>query len=433
MGPFYMETEKLYRAFRNGAGISIDTRTLQKGDIYFALKGDSYDGNEFAQEALNKGAAYVVCDNVKYISKSDQSIILADTLQQLQALAMRYRDALSIPVIAITGSNGKTTTKELIAAVLSRKYHIWATKGNLNNHIGVPLTILSIPGDAEIAIIEMGANHPGEIDTLCKIANPDYGIITNIGRAHLEGFGGYGGVIRTKGELFSHLRKNLGTVFVNAEDALLMRLSEGLSRVCYGEDTSVDGIASNVEYFTALDWTKGPGAHSRTKTNLSGLYNLPNILAAACIGLHFDVEWKDISNALSDYTPRNQRSEIRKTEQNTLLIDAYNANPSSMRASIDSFNQLQGANKWLILGDMLELGEESFNEHKEILDFVRNLKIPNILLVGPIFTALAKERFIGFPDTDGCKAWLKDHPIKNALILLKASRGIHLENLLEIL
>lgn len=435
MGLFYtMIQEDLYPLFRQGAGICTDSRNLKTGDIFFALKGEKFNGNLFAADAIKAGAAAVVCDDIEFAPASEPGCILVDdSLKALQSLAGKHRRDLKIPVLAITGSNGKTSTKELVASVLHTSYKVFATKGNLNNHIGVPLSILSIEENCEIAVIEMGANHQGEIAALCAIARPDYGLITNIGKAHLEGFGGFAGVIRAKTEMYTYLRENGGTAFVNAADPLLIRLSEGMQRILYGANHIPSARVMTDHPLLRLRWEKAPDPDSETATRLSGTYNLHNILTAAAVGLHFEVKWENIVQAISSYQPANHRSQIIQSEKNTLLMDAYNANPSSMRLALENFSLWEGKEKWAILGDMLELGTESETEHQAIVDFVSHSGIDHILFIGPWFQHCAREEARAFANTSACIEWLKSNDISNAFVLLKGSRGIGLEKLLPFL
>jgi UDP-N-acetylmuramoyl-tripeptide--D-alanyl-D-alanine ligase len=429
-----MKTNDLYELFLNGATICTDSRTLKAGELFFALRGEQYNGNRFAEDALKAGAAAVVCDDPQLAPASHPDCFLTgDSLMTLQALAIRYRSELSVPILAITGSNGKTTTKELIDRVLKTTFQVFATHGNLNNHIGVPLSILSIPRNSEIAVIEMGANHSGEIARLCEIARPDYGLITNIGKAHLEGFGGYAGVIRAKTELYTFLRENGGRVFVNAADPLLMRLSEGMHRILYGNDQTPSASVIAEQALLKLRWEKAPDPGTETATQMSGDYNLANVLAAAAAGLQFKVPWAKIVQAISSYQPANHRSQVIHTQSNTLLMDAYNANPSSMLLALENFSRWEGKEKWAILGDMLELGEESEAEHQAIVHYLAEAGFPNLVFIGPWFQGCAGKGSQAFADTESCIQWLKDHPISNADVLLKGSRGIGLEKLLPYL
>ncbi|MBE0641228.1 MAG: UDP-N-acetylmuramoyl-tripeptide--D-alanyl-D-alanine ligase, partial [Bacteroidales bacterium] len=406
---------------------------ITPGDLFFALKGESFNGNLYAMDALARGALLAVCDDAEGLPDHPGIFMVDDSLAALQELASLYRSDLQIPFIGITGSNGKTTTKELVSAVLSDRYKVSATQGNLNNHIGVPLTILRIPADAEIAVVEMGANHPGEIRELCRIARPDSGIITNIGKAHLEGFGGFGGVVQAKSELYASLRQNIGTAFVNAGDPLLMRLSEGLDRVLYGPGTGIDARIAAEDITLSMEFSGYALHEGRLSTQLYGSYNLPNILGAMAIGLHYEISWDGITKAIAGYVPKNNRSEVRQTGRNTLVLDAYNANPSSMEASLRNFAGLPGGPKWIILGDMLELGEEGPDEHRRMLELAVSLNFRQIILVGPIFSQLAGSDIKAFHDTTECYGWLRENAPGQVLILMKGSRGIHLEDLIGLL
>ncbi len=416
------QIEEIYRHYRESSCITTDSRQIKENCIFFALKGDSFDGNIFAAEALKKGARLVIVDNEKY-AVGPQCILVEDSLRCLQELAMFHRNKLDIPIIGLTGTNGKTSTKELIHRVLSTKYKVYSTSGNYNNHIGVPLTLLSIADDAEMAVIEMGANHIGEIAFLCRLAKPDYGLITNIGKAHLEGFGNYEGVIRAKTELYEHLRSIGGKVYVNSDDELLIELSSGMKRETYGKTAGSTYHASIVSSIPRLE-LKWQGFE--ISTQLYGEYNFDNVMASIAVGNEL------ITSAISSYTPTNNRSQLQLTDSNTLYLDAYNANPSSMLASIEAFRKQPASNKVLILGDMLELGQDSHKEHKYILDEIRNA-FKLVLLVGPEFKHVADDNFIVFNDTSEAAEWIKNNPIKNAHILVKGSRGIALENLIEYL
>ena len=421
--------EEIYGHYLASSGITTDSRDVNIGSLFFALKGDHFDGNAYAAKALEKGASFAVIDDPKYLS-GDKYILVEDVLSTLQDLARHHRQQLSIPVIGLTGSNGKTTTKELIARILAKKYQTLATSGNLNNHIGVPLTILEIHKDAEIAVIEMGANHIGEIARLCSIANPGYGLITNIGKAHLEGFGSYEGVIRAKTELFEFLERTGGTAIVNYNDELLMSLSKHLKRYTYGSHSSAGTRAeiTNSLPFLELDWEG-----ISIKTHLYGDYNFENIMAAICLGKIFKVPAASIAEAISTYTPSNSRSQLLETASNRLFLDAYNANPSSMLASINNFKQQPGKDKALILGDMLELGDAAFEEHVKILQTISD-HFETVLLVGPEFTkASTGMPFHVFNNTAEASDWLKENPVRGKDILVKGSRGIALESLLDLL
>lgn len=426
---------KLYGLYLEHPVISVDSRKIPAGSLFFALKGENFDGNKFAREAIQKGAAMAIVDDPT-VETGEQFFHVKNVLQALQHLATYHRSQLMIPVIAITGSNGKTTSKELIKEVLAQKYRTFATAGNLNNHIGVPLSILSIDDTHEIAVIEMGANHQGEIAALSKISQPDFGIITNIGKAHLEGFGGYEGVIKAKTELYSFIRKTHGKVFVNADDQLLMEKSKGMNCIYYGNDswTSVAGKITGKFPFLSADIIIHNDLQS-VNTKMVGGYNLANMLAAACIGDHFGVASQDIALALSKYEPRNNRSQWHETASNKIIMDAYNANPTSMLLALENFAESPFGNKMLILGDMRELGTESQKEHQIILQKIRELEFGEVVLVGHEFKiAAGKETtYQVFDDVIQALPGLHDSKPTNKTILIKGSRGIQLEKILEVL
>lgn len=427
-----MNISELYQIYLKHPFVSTDTRSITPDSIFFALKGENFDAHQFVKQALELGVAFCVIDDSKaYID--NRTILVHSVLETLQQLANYHRQQLSIPIIAITGTNGKTTTKELIYGVLKEQFQVTCTKGNLNNHIGVPLTLLSIAFDSDIAIVEMGANHPKEIATLCKIANPNFGIITNIGRAHLEGFGSFEGIIKTKTELYHHLKDNIGRVFVNGDDDLLMNLSKGLDRIVYGTSSPFDFHGNLIEMnpFLKISFQNINTRYS-AQTNLVGNYNLYNILAATAVGLYFKVNPNNIVNALEKYHPDNMRSQIKKTAHNQLIIDTYNANPTSMNAALDNFNTIKG-DKVLILGDMLELGKWSEEEHVNILKKIENLNIKKVFLVGKQFMAIVPQHFSTFENVNSLMNFLKDNPITDSLILIKGSRGIKLEQIIPFL
>ena len=435
-GFMYMDPKiaKIYPLFLAHPVVSTDSRQVKPGSLFFALQGESFNGNKFAAQALEYGASYAFVDESRYVL-NDSCILVDDGLSTLQSLAKHHRRQFQIRLIAITGTNGKTTTKELINGVLSKKYKTLATQGNLNNHIGVPLTLLNLTGETEIAIIEMGANHPGEIDFLCNIALPGYGLITNIGKAHLEGFGSYEGVIRTKTELYHFLLDHNGEIFLNNEDKLLVEHSSGVETITYGHSPG-DLVSSNIsaDPYVAMDLRFRHGETLRIESQLYGRYNSENILAAACIGQYFKVPPADIKSALEEYHPGNNRSQIFKTERNLLILDAYNANPSSMTAAIQTFAASTYQEKTVILGDMLELGQDSDKEHLEILKIVDQNSFKQVYLVGPIFIRLnSKRENICFQDSELARIWLAHHQIENASVLIKGSRGILLEKLVELL
>jgi UDP-N-acetylmuramoyl-tripeptide--D-alanyl-D-alanine ligase len=423
-----MMIENIYSKYLECNSISTDTRQIEKGCLFFALKGENFNGNKFADDALSKGAKYVVVDEKEYATTLSH-ILVDDVLTTLQKLAKHHRKQLSIPIIGLTGSNGKTTTKELIQSVLKQKFNVFATKGNLNNHIGVPLSILSITQQHEIAIIEMGANHQKEIAFLCTISQPDFGVITNIGKAHLEGFGGEEGVKKGKKELYDYIKSHQKHIFINKSDEVLNSIAEGIHQIGYGKNTQIDAQLKEGEEFLTFQLN----VHHQSvmvKTNLVGTYNLPNALCAAAIGYEFGLSFKEICKGLEEYQPDNNRSELRKTNYNTLILDAYNANPSSMKAALDNFSQQQG-DKLAILGDMFELGESSQQEHQEIADYADKLQV-KCFLVGDYFNNTNT-----YADTFSSKQelieYLEENPLKNKLILIKGSRGMKLEQIIPLL
>jgi len=427
-----MDVVNLYNKIR-GHRVTIDSRQITIGDVFIALKGDNFDGNRYAAEALQKGAILSVIDDSQYMVEGCE--LVPDTLLFLQELARYHRRQLRIPILGITGTNGKTTTKELCHVVLSQKFKTFATQGNFNNHIGVPLTLLSMDETAEFGIVEMGANHLGEIKLLCDIAEPDYGIITNIGYAHLEGFGSYENIKTTKKALYEHILIKNGQLFVNAEDDLLMNLSEGQQRNTYGcnGDLLKGEIKQSVPFLVYSLLT--PKGQLDIKTHLVGNYNFDNVMAASAIGVHFGIDPLKIQSAIENYTPSNLRSQLIQTEKNTIILDAYNANPSSMQAAISNFKEIDGEHKILILGEMLELGVESEKAHLDILQLTANSKFEQIYLIGNNFEHCTdKLNFIAwFKDTDSLINELKEHPISDASILIKGSRGNKLERITEYL
>lgn len=424
---------ELYDQFLACGKISTDTRKDVKDSVFFALSGDNFNGNRFAIDAIDKGAAIAVVDQEEY-KLDDRFLLVEDTQIALQGLAKLHRSKLTCKFIGITGSNGKTTTKELIANVLSSEKNIVYTQGNLNNHIGVPLTILSVTADTDIAVIEMGANHIGEIALLCTIVQPQFGLITNIGKAHLEGFGSFEGVIKAKSEMYDFLRSNKALAFVNEEDPLLMKLSTHMDRVTYGSSSSLFQstiIASKP--FLNIQWRfEDHGFICHTK--LYGKYNLDNINAAIAIGLHFGITPENINTAVSNYQPDNNRSQFAKTASNELILDAYNANPVSMLNAIENYREFQPENPWLILGDMFELGEAAAEEHQKIIKLIQENTFENVILIGKEFFNLrTTNNFLTFTDLQDAEAYLIEHPIMNAQILVKGSRGVQLEKLVKYL
>lgn len=426
-------TEKLYKRFLKYPAVSTDTRQDVSNSIFFALSGENFNGNKFAAQALINGAKLAVIDDRNYL-KGDKYFLVEDVLLTLQDLALFHRKNHKIPLLGITGSNGKTTTKELISVVLSSSKKIISTKGNLNNHIGVPLTVLSIMPETEIAVVEIGANHPGEIDLLCKIAHPDSGIITNIGKAHLEGFGSFEGVVRAKNELYESLSATCGKAIVNTDDKLLMKLSSGLERFTYGSKSAdLTGDIFAINPFLRISW-KYKGQSYQLNTKLYGKYNFPNIMAAIAVGIQFDIPHEKINRAISNYTPENNRSQQLKTETNNVILDAYNANPVSMAEAILSFHEAGFENPRMILGDMFELGKSSLEEHQKIVDLIETLGFKNFILVGKDFNKLPlSDTFKQFSTTEEAYNYLDKKPFRHASILVKGSRGMKLETLLKLL
>jgi len=449
-----MTTEEIYQLYLQHPVISTDTRKIAAGSIFFALKGDKFDANTFAEQAIAEGAAYAIIDNPAY-QLNEKYILVSDSLAALQDLARHHRKQLTIPVIGLTGTNGKTTTKELINAVLSQKFKTLATQGNLNNHIGVPLTILSINSTHEIAVIEMGANHQKEIALLSSIAQPSHGLITNIGKAHLEGFGGVEGIKKGKGELYDFLKSGSPEVgksesweervaFVNGDDAVLMDMQKAraLSNVVlYGtrnRDNSVSGKLTENSPLLSIEWTNSNSAEKyAVKTQLTGAYNLDNILAAICIGVYFELEAKEINKGIEGYQPQNNRSQIKRTNTNTLICDYYNANPSSMFVAIENIGKLKADRKVLILGDMFELGDESAAEHEAVIRKALDTDVDERIFIGKDFLGqkwkIKSKKNITFHATvEDAITGLKYHPIKNSTVLIKGSRGMALERLVDL-
>lgn len=438
-----MDIETLYSCFLQHPIITTDSRDVPADSMFFALKGDSFDGNQYAQAALDKGAAYAVVDDSSV--QGEHIILVPDVLKALQQLAHYHRCQLGTTIVGITGTNGKTTTKELIAAVLQKKYNVLYTQGNFNNHIGVPKTLLQLTKEHDIAVVEMGANHPGEIKTLVEIVCPDYGLITNVGRAHLEGFGSFEGVIRTKGELYDFLRADAGTAFINNDNQYLKDISHDLRLVKYGH-TPADDLLVLGEFIDCnptlhFRWKQqgSPFSPMEVQTRLIGSYNLDNALAAACVGTIFAVPAEDISAALSEYTPSNNRSQLTKTADNQLIVDAYNANPTSMAAALDSFAHVKAERKMVILGDMKELGEVSQAEHNSILNRLAELQLQQVWLVGSEFQkALQANPVVSartFADVEEVKALLAtpDGKPHDYTILIKGSNSTKLIQLLDLL
>lgn len=427
-----MEIAELYKCFMECGKVTTDSRNCPEGSMFIALKGETFNGNAFAAQALKQGCRYAVIDESEYAGEG--TILVDNCLQALQQLANYHRRQLKTPVIGITGTNGKTTTKELISTVLSRKFNTLYTEGNFNNHIGVPLTLLRLTKEHEMAVVEMGANHPGEIKTLVHIAEPDYGIITNVGKAHLQGFGSFEGVIRTKGELYDFLRAKGGaTIFIQNENPYLNGIAEGLTCVRYGQAAGlyVSGELISCSPFLSFRWT-AEGVSHEVNTHLIGSYNLDNMLAAAAIGRYFGVSDDDISSALASYLPHNNRSQLKETADNKLIVDAYNANPTSMMAALKNFRQVEAPHKMVILGDMKELGEASREEHQKVVDYLKECGFDRVVLVGPEFAA-ATHSYQTFQHVDEVLADIRMHKPQGYYILIKGSNSMKLSQLPEYL
>lgn len=433
-----MDIKSLYQLFLECTAVSTDSRNCPPGSLFFALKGENFNGNAFAAKALESGSAYAVIDEAAYAVPGDERYIVVDhSLRALQLLARHHRRTLGTPIIGITGTNGKTTTKELIAAVLTRRFNVLYTRGNLNNQIGVPLTLLHLRKEHQLAVVEMGASHPGDIRELVEIAEPDYGLITNVGKAHLLGFGSFEGVVRTKGELYDFLRTREGaTIFLHDDNPFLKKMAEGLKAVRYGSSKGLDisGATTGHSACLAFTWQAGneDGKIHEVRTQLIGAYNLPNALAAVCIGHHFGIPSEEIDHALEAYTPQNNRSQLKQTGSNTLIIDAYNANPTSMRAAIDNFRQMQAEHKLLILGDMGELGAESEAEHRAIAEHLRECGFKEVIFVGRHFADVCPD-YPHYPDAPALIAALQREPLQGRTILLKGSNYIRLGSVVEYL
>ena len=424
-------TEQIYKIFKENPVISTDTRKIGDNCIFFALKGDNFNGNKFAGEALKKGAGYAIIDEKEYLI-SNKTILVENVLQTLKDLASLHRRTLGIPILAITGSNGKTTTKELVSTVLAQKFNVCFTEGNLNNHIGVPLTLLKMNAETEFGVVEMGANHPGEIAELCAIAEPDFGIITNIGKAHLEGFGSFEGVIKTKSELYNYIKNKNGIIFYNHDNPILTGLTHEIqNKISYGQENA---------NFTGELLSSPPFVHLKANfekgvlylnTNLTGDYNFENVLAAACIGNYFEVDPIEIQKAIKSYQPQNNRSQLINKNGLKIIMDAYNANPTSMQASIKSFMSNVSDSSYLIIGDMLELGIYSKHEHTAILELLKNYPSTIVYTVGENFFEIAPDfNCRPFQNVQQLCNYLQHTPITKGDVLIKGSRGIQLEKIL---
>ncbi len=452
-----MDIQKLYRAFGECTEVKTDSRTIKGGEMFFGLKGENFDGNEYALRALEQGAGYAVVDegSAAAASKDERIIVVEDTLKALQALAKYHRentfvDGKRLTVIGLTGTNGKTTTKELLTRVLAEKFNVTATRGNLNNDIGVPLSLLKINAETQIAVIEMGASHPGDISVLVDICQPDYGLITNVGKAHLLGFGSYEGVRKAKGELYDHIQKTGGSIFLNVDDPVLAAMAaerEGLRTIAYGINhwggivLPSDSAHPFVRMALPEDIAdEGKNEYSDNllgiETHLTGAYNAGNIASALAVGLHFGVALEDALRAVSEYAPVNNRSQLVRTESNILIVDAYNANPTSMAAALDNLDTVEAARRVALLGDMRELGEESLAEHITVVRKLQSMGLDSVCLVGEEFTKAveaadaADAAFNCFQDSASLALWLKDNPLSGATVLVKGSRGTMMEKVL---
>jgi len=425
-----MKIAEIHKLFLESSGITIDTRKIQFNSLFVALKGERFDANTFAKEAIEKGACYVIIDNKDYYI-DHKTIVVDDCLTTLQELAKYHRSYLKIPIIALTGSNGKTTTKELIQIVLSKKFNTKATYGNLNNHIGVPLTLLSFDKTTDIGIVEMGANHQKEIEFLCEIAQPDYGYITNFGKAHLEGFGGVEGVIKGKSEMYNYLKHNHKKVFINFDDTIQEEKTKSIERITFSKSNKdctiyINNIVANPFVETSFN-------NTIIKSHLIGLYNATNISAAITIGNYFGVSDEAIKEAIESYIPENNRSQLISKNGNEIILDAYNANPSSMQVALENFIQLDKPNKVIIIGDMFELGEDSLKEHKSIITILKNNNTIKCYFIGKDFYANKEEKdnLQFYSDFNSFTEYLKKNHFSKSTILIKGSRGMALERTLD--
>lgn len=436
----FISIPNLYSLFlKTNQSVCTDTRNLIPNSMFFALKGDNFDANEFAENAINLGCTYSIVDNINYLNHPN-IFLVKNVLEAIQELANYHRKQLKIPILAITGSNGKTTSKELIYCVLSKKYKTHATFGNLNNHIGVPLTLLGINNTHQFAIIEMGANHQGEIDFLCKIAEPDIGLITNIGKAHLEGFGGIEGVKKGKSELYKYIKSKNGKIFINGDDDVLMTLATGIEKISYGlkNTNNIIGVNNTKSEMVSLTFSshieKNENNQTTTiNTQIIGTYNFINCLAAVCIGKEFMIDDELIKQALENYFSNNNRSQLIKTQNNTIILDAYNANPNSIKVALENFTQYKNQKNLILLGDMFELGIYSKDEHQKVLNLLNELNFSEAILVGEEFYKLDVGPFIKFKTTNECKDYLINNKKSDYIVLIKGSRGMRMETLQETL
>ena len=431
-----MDITALYTCFKECGKVTTDTRNCPEGSMFIALKGETFNGNAFAKQALEKGCRYAVVDEAQYAEEGNPNILLVDNcLEALQNLAREHRRQMGTRIIGITGTNGKTTTKELVATVLQKRYKVLYTQGNLNNHIGVPLTLLNLTKEHELAVVEMGANHPGEIRTLVNIAEPDCGLITNVGKAHLEGFGSFEGVVKTKSELYDYLRnKKNAFIFLDKDNEVLCKASAGLESIGYGMENDglyVSGKLHACAPFLVFEW-KHEGVSHDVNTRLIGAYNIKNALVAIAVGCHFEVPAEAICEALNSYIPSNNRSQLTETESNHLIVDAYNANPTSMMAALENFRLMEVPNKVAVLGDMKELGEGSVEEHRKIVSFLGECCFEKVILVGAEFGKV-NTNFEHYPDVEAVKALFAENKPKGKFMLIKGSNSMKLAQLKDIL
>ena len=431
-----MDIKALYTCFKECGKVTTDTRNCPEGSMFIALKGETFNGNAFAKQALEKGCRYAVVDEAQYAEEGNPNILLVDNcLEALQNLAREHRREVGTRIIGITGTNGKTTTKELIATVLQKRYKVLYTQGNLNNHIGVPLTLLNLTKEHELAVVEMGANHPGEIRTLVNIAEPDCGLITNVGKAHLEGFGSFEGVVKTKSELYDYLRnKKNAFIFLDKDNEVLCQASAGLESIGYGMENDglyVSGKLHACAPFLAFEW-KHKGVNHDVNTRLIGAYNIKNALVAIAVGCHFEVPAEAICEALNGYIPSNNRSQLTDTENNHLIVDAYNANPTSMMAALENFRLMEVPHKVAVLGDMKELGEGSVEEHRKIVTFLDECGFEKVILVGAEFGKV-NTNFEHYPDVEAVKAIFAESKPEGKFMLIKGSNSMKLAQLKDIL
>ena len=421
--------ENIYELYKKAYTVTTDSRTISKDCVFVALKGEHFDGNDFAMKVAEEGVAACVIADRKDLPKHERLFVVEDSLKCLQSLAKLHRERIGLPILGITGTNGKTTTKELVSAVLSKKFNIVFTQGNFNNQLGVPLTVLRIKPGTEMAVVEMGASHPGDIDELTNIGEPNFGMITNIGRAHLRDFGGYEGVVKTKNEMYQYIAKHNGLLFVNNDNALLMNLANNINKVTYGTNQNADiqGKMLSANPYLSVEW-KG----HKIDTQLVGDYNFENVMAAICIGTYFKVAENDIVDALSNYCPTNNRSQVIETGKNRVVMDAYNANPTSMSLAIKNFRNICKSDNLLILGDMRELGEESEREHKMIIELLKELKFKNVYLVGNEFSKSSENsEFSSFNNVEELAQYLQKHPVSGYDILVKGSNSVHLNKIID--